>query len=55
MRQMAAERDAVAEKLAERDQWVDQLAQAVTEQRAQIAELSQERDAARQAADQARS
>ncbi|OLT22719.1 hypothetical protein BJF79_14865 [Actinomadura sp. CNU-125] len=55
MRQMAAERDAVAEKLAERDQWVDQLAQAVTEQRAAIAELSQERDAAKNAADQARS
>ncbi|MFC7733259.1 hypothetical protein [Actinomadura keratinilytica] len=55
MRQIAAERDAVAEKLGEREQWVDQLAQAVTEQRAAIAELSQERDSARNAADQARS
>jgi len=55
MRQAVVERDAITEKLKERDQWVDQLAKAVTEQRAAISELSQERDAARQAADQARS
>jgi chromosome segregation ATPase len=54
MRQMAAERDAAVETLRERDQWVDQLAAAVTEQRDTLASLSAERDAARTAADQAR-
>ena len=33
MRQMAGERDNAVETLRERDQWVDQLAAAVTEQR----------------------
>jgi hypothetical protein len=54
MRQMAAERDTAVETLRERDQWVDQLAAAVTEQRDTLASLSAERDAARTAADQAR-
>ncbi|WP_344838969.1 hypothetical protein [Actinocorallia longicatena] len=54
VRQIAGERDAALEKVKERDAWVDQLAEAVTEQRAQLGALSHERDAARDAAEQAR-
>jgi mannitol-1-phosphate/altronate dehydrogenase len=54
MRQMAGERDAVTETLKERDQWVDQLAAAVTEQRESLAVMIAERDAARSSAEQAR-
>ncbi|GAB3662626.1 hypothetical protein GCM10027589_25640 [Actinocorallia lasiicapitis] len=54
VRQIAGERDAAQEKVKERDAWVEQIAEAVTEQRAALAGLSQERDAARDAAEQAR-
>lgn len=53
-RQVGAERDSISEKLKEREQWVDQLAEAVTQQRDALSALSAERDQARTSADQAR-
>jgi chromosome segregation ATPase len=53
-RQASSERDAITQKLKEREEWVDQLAEAVTQQRDALAAMSAERDQARSSADQAR-
>ena len=53
-RQASSESDSLNPKLKEREEWVDQLAEAVTQQRDALAAMSAERDQARTSADQAR-